>query len=349
MIDYILVGLGLGGISIAQEFRKRKKTFLVYEDNSQQASTVAGGIINPVNLKRFTLAWEVKNHLNYAIPFYEEIQKELDFSFLKKIEVYRRFSSIEEQNNWFLASDKTELQNLLDPNLVKEINPHIKADYCFGKINNTAILQTNDLIFQYKKMLSNLDLFLTEKFDHSKLKIDSNFVQYNGIKAKSIVFCEGFGMKSNPFFNNLPLIGNKGEYIIIQAPNLKLDVVVKSSVFIIPLGNDTYKIGATYRHGDYTSSPTTEIREILEKQVKELLSCDFEIIDQEAAIRPATIDRKPLLGRHPSHKNLYICNGFGSRGISMAPSLAKDLLDFMEEKKPLDPEINIERFSSDLV
>jgi hypothetical protein len=42
-------------------------------------------------------------------------------------------------------------------------------------------------------------------------------------------------MHANPYFKNLPLDGTKGELFIIKAPELNLDVIVNTSVFILPL------------------------------------------------------------------------------------------------------------------
>ena len=46
---------------------------------------------------------------------------------------------------------------------------------------------------------------------------------------------EGFGMKKNPLFNKLPLQGTKGELLVIRAPDLKSEIILKSSVFVIPI------------------------------------------------------------------------------------------------------------------
>ena len=46
----------------------------------------------------------------------------------------------------------------------------------------------------------------------------------------------------------------------LLAANLNLDVVVKTGIFIIPLGNDIYKVGATYNWEDKTNTPTAAAR-----------------------------------------------------------------------------------------
>ncbi|NNE77833.1 MAG: FAD-dependent oxidoreductase, partial [Pricia sp.] len=60
MLDYLVVGLGLAGIAFCEQLEKGNKTFKVISDTSQTASLVAGGLYNPVILKRFTLAWRAK-------------------------------------------------------------------------------------------------------------------------------------------------------------------------------------------------------------------------------------------------------------------------------------------------
>src|SRR5690606_2789896 len=107
--------------------------------------------------------------------------------------------------------------------------------------------------------------------------------------AQYIVFAEGFGLKKNPWFNHLPLNGNKGELLTIKAPDLKLDVILKSSVFIIPLGNDLCRVGATYNHEDKTLAPTPEAKTDMLLKLSKIINCPYEVIQHEAGIRPTTI------------------------------------------------------------
>jgi glycine oxidase len=143
----------------------------------------------------------------------------------------------------------------------------------------------------------------------------------------------------------LPLKGNKGEYIIIKAPGLNLNAAIKSSVFLFPIGDDQYAVGATYSNTDKSRHPSASAKEELVEKLKDLIDVKFEVVHQVAGIRPSTIDRKPLVGRHPVYDHLFTCNGFGSRGILLAPSLSEELLAHIEEEQPLDPEINVSRFT----
>lgn len=344
MLDYIVVGSGLSGIAIAENLLSRGKKILVFDDNSQASSTVAGGIYNPVILKRFTLAWNANEQLEKALPFYRELEKKLKLSLIKPLPIYRRFHSIEEQNNWFTAMDKPFLSQFLDEKLVPSINPHIPSSNSFGHVKGTGVVNTELLIEKYRLYLKGINSFQEETFDYSQFEANEGHCTYKNWKAKKIIFCDGFGLKRNPYFNYLPLTGNKGEYLIIKSEELQLKVAVKSSVFIIPLGDDLYKVGATYNNWDKTKEPTQDGKDYLLEKLDGFLKCDFEVVDQIAGIRPASKDRKPLIGAHPKYTNTYCCNGFGSRGVLIGPTVASELIRFIEDSVPLSEEIDVRRY-----
>ena len=345
MLDYIVVGLGLAGISFCEQLENNGKSFKVISDSSQQASLVAGGLYNPVILKRFTMAWNAKEQLDLTLPFYKNLEKKLKVKLDYKLPVLRRFVSIEEQNNWFEATDKPDLNYFLAPEIIQNKNPSIDASFGYGQLKDTGRIDTKALLKEYQDYLIQKELIVREAFDFNLLQILDNNVEYNGLKARQIVFAEGFGLKNNPFFNYLPLNGTKGELLTIKAPSLKEENVIKSSVFIIPLGNDFYRIGATYKWKDKTNEPTLEAKEELVEKLKTFLKCDFEIVKHVAGVRPTVADRRPLVGRHPKHKSLYVLNGFGSRGVMIAPYASKQLFHFIENNENLNSEMNISRFT----
>ena len=53
-------------------------------------------------------------------------------------------------------------------------------------------------------------------------------------------------------------------------------------------------------------------------------------------VRPTVKDRRPLVGQHAEHKNLYVLNGLGTRGVMIAPYVAEQLFNFIENGKALD-------------
>ncbi len=344
MVDYLIVGLGLAGIAFCERLEEHGKTFMVINDQSQTSSNIAGGLYNPVILKRFSLAWKAHEQLGLIQHFYKRLEDKLGVSLDHKVPVLRIFASVEEQNLWFEAADKQRLQPYLSTKLLINNNPSLNAPFGFGEVLHTGRVDTRKLVEFYSGYLSEKKLLYEETFNFEDLKIGTKGVSYRAINAKRIVFATGFGLKRNRYFNYLPLNGTKGELLTIKAPLLKEERVIKSSVFIIPIGNDLYRIGATYKWKDKNNEPTSEARLELLTKLDTFLNCDYKIVSHVAGIRPTVADRRPLAGKHPALDHIYLLNGFGSRGVMIAPYASKQLYEYIENGASIDPEMDITRY-----
>lgn len=344
MTDYLIIGSGLAGIAFAETALQNGKTIKVIDDYSQNSSEVAGGMYNPVILKRFTASWKAKEFLAYSDEFYASIAAKLKTNFDTKLPVYRKFYSIEEQNSWFEASDKPSLCNFLSDKIIQNSFEGIKAPYGYGQVFHTGYIDTRLLLTTYRNYLLTNNNLKQETFNYNELLYYPDYVMYNNEKYSQIIFAEGFGLLKNPFFNRLPLDGTKGELLLIKASGLKFNAIVKSKVFILPLGNDFFKVGATYDWVNKNPEPTEAGRQELLAGLKELISVDFEIVEHLAGIRPTVKDRRPMVGSHPKHSRMYVLNGLGTRGVMLAPSMAKYLYEFIENQTLLDPLIDIKRY-----
>jgi glycine oxidase len=344
MIDYLIIGSGLAGISFAETALQNEKTILVLDNNSQKSSKIAGGLYNPVILKRFSEVWQAQEQLVLMNEFYTLLEKKLNCKVDFKRPILRKFFSVEEQNNWFAASDKVALTPFLSTQLISKKYPGIDSPYGYGEVLHTGYVDTALLLNKYREYLKQNNLFLEESFDYDSLQIENEGIRYKDIQAKHIIFAEGFGMHSNPYFKHLPLDGTKGELFIIKALQLDLDVIVNTSVFILPLGDNLFKVGATYNWKDKTDLPTEEGKIELEERIKEIITCDFEIVEHFAGVRPTVKDRRPLVGTLQNYESIHILNGLGTRGVMLGPAMAKALFENIELQIPLNREIDINRF-----
>ncbi len=344
MIDYLIIGSGLAGISFSEIALKNNKSILVFDNCSQNSSKIAGGLYNPVILKRFSEVWQAQEQLALMENFYTDLEEKLKCKVDFKKPILRKFFSIEEQNNWFLASDKVNLAPFLSTKLIAKKYSGIDSPFGYGEVLHTGYVDTALLFDKYKEYLVMNNLFREEAFDYSFLQFESDCVVYKSIKAKHLVFAEGFGLHANPYFNHLPLDGTKGELFIIKAPDLVLDVIVTTSVIILPLGNDLFKVGATYNWKDKSDLPTEEGKTELLERMNEIITCDFEIIEHFAGVRPTVKDRRPLVGTHASNDRIHILNGLGTRGVMLGPAMAKALYEYIESGIALDLVIDIKRF-----
>ncbi|WP_430615060.1 NAD(P)/FAD-dependent oxidoreductase [Flavobacterium sp. JP2137] len=346
MVDYIIVGSGLAGICFAETVLNAGKTILVIDSEGRSSSQVAGGMYNPVVLKRFTEVWKVREQLDLARPFFEGLELKLGVKLDHQLPLLRRLMSVEEQNNWFEASDKPNLSGYLSSQLVKNENPGVIAPFSFGEVLETGYVDTALLINRYRAYLAENEWYRCERFDYDALRFTDEEVVYKEIAARHIVFAEGFGMLDNPFFSGLPLDGTKGELLVVRIPDLKFEEILKAGVFLIPIGDDLYKVGATYDWNDKTDSITQKGKEELIDGLRSVVNLEFEVVDHIAGVRPTVKDRRPLVGSAVESDRIHILNGLGTRGVLLGPFLAQSLYRNIEFDEALDPHISIARYRS---
>lgn len=342
-LDYIVVGLGIAGISFCEQLKNNNKRFIVIDNGEDGSTAKSGGVFNPTVLKRFTAAWNASNFFPVAKNFYQEVSENLKQSVFRDTPVLRILKSVEEQNNWSVATDKRDLQEFFSSEFLKNTNSAVEAPFGFGAVLGTGQIETKELLLGYRESIIAEDRLLSEDFQYNLLQQKENTVVYKDFTASKIIFAEGAKVIENPFFPKHALVGNKGEYLVVKAPDLKMDALLKGPVYVIPIGNDTYKVGATYSRDDYSLNPTESAKEEILSKLKTFVNCSFEVISQTAGVRPTTRDHRPLLGAWEEHSNLIFFNGLGSRGFLMAPLLAEILYGHLEENVGLSKEMDIRR------
>jgi len=341
----LIIGLGLAGLAYAEQLRRAGLSFHIIDGGVGGSSQIAAGIYNPIVLKRFSLSWNGDLFHSYALPFYEKLQARLDSEFIHPAPIQKIFNTLSEHNDWVSASDQHGLKIFMDPKIHTDIPNEVKSPLGYGQVNFTGRVATQIFLKSFRDSLKPEEL-TTETFEYDKLETSTLCIQYKQITAKHIVFCEGYQMVKNPFFKKLPLIGLKGEILIIKAPSLKSKSILKGPIFIAPIGDDLYWAGATFERNDKTLSCTPQGRSWVEERIRKMISSDYEVIEHIGQIRPTVMDRRPLIGSHPDHQNVHLLNGFGARGVLGAPLLSKWLLDHIEGISELPAVVNLSRFES---
>lgn len=343
--DYIIVGLGIAGISLTERLLRKGKRFVVIDNSQHNSTAVAGGVVNPMVLKRLNPVWNASEFLAEAIKFYPEVSQRLPQPISEDIPLLRVMGSVKEQNDWIAASSGPSRSHFLSSELISDHSEGLKAPFGYGKVKKTFHVNTGLLIKDFKKLLKSGDHLLEEEFDYLALEFNEGLVRYQDLLADKIIFAEGASAMKNPFLPPDILIPKKGEYITVQANELSLKSILKGPFFIIPLGDGLFKIGATFAHGDESYGTTEKGRDQLRVATEKVLNCRFKVVDQVAGMRPTVKDRKPIMGRHSELSSVIFFNGLGTRGLLMAPLLSKWMLDHLEDGKPIPSEVNIDRFN----
>jgi glycine/D-amino acid oxidase-like deaminating enzyme len=206
----------------------------------------------------------------------------------------------------------------------------------------TVLLQ--NLLPAWRDYLKRHNSLREERFELSVLKPGQENVQYADITARHLIFCEGAATVNNPWFNYIPFLLNKGEVLKVQIPGFSTPDIIKRSVSLVPQGEDTYWVGATFAWDYPDDAPTAEKRDILEKGLQQLLKVPYKVLDQLAAVRPSGTDRRPIMGLHPKYPSLGIFNGLGTKGTSLAPAMAAEFAAYVLRKSPLQADTDIKRF-----
>lgn len=298
-------------------------------------------------LKRFTAVWKAQEQLVDLNELYDYISTQTGLDYRHSITVARRLHDEKEAKTWVKKSKREDLKNFMSDNVVDIAINGIESTAGYGVVNGTGWVDTISFMKDTIDFFDKKNAVYIDTLDLDALSFQNDVVIYKNIKASSIIFAEGYRMRDNPYFNTLPLQGNKGEVLIVKIPNLKLDYIIKSSVFLMPYKEDLFWLGATYDRDDLEDVATEKGREFLTSRLERFLKLPYQIIDHKHGIRPTTIDRRPFVGRHPNHKNLWLFNGMGSRAVLIAPWAAQELSNHLYHQTPLNNEINISRFQKE--
>ena len=106
-----------------------------------------------------------------------------------------------------------------------------------------------------------------------------------------------------------------------------------------------YWVGSNYLWAFEDEAPSEEFYNKTISHLKHWLRVPFKVLFHKAAIRPATIERRPFVGLHPQHRSVGILNGMGTKGTSLAPYFAWQLSHHLVHDTPINPEVAVERFT----
>lgn len=348
--DYLIVGQGIAGTVLSYTLLKQGKRVLVVDDNPPSNSTkVAAGICNPITGRKLVKTWLADQIFPFLKTFYENLALELKTDFFETIPVYRPFKSVEEQNEWFGRSAEEAWQSFMNTE-VNNLQYAQWLDNPWGgwETKQSYHIDTELLILSYKDYLLKQGIYCEEKFTYEELCFEAETVSWKNFEAQKVIFCEGIKTLQNPFFNWLPFNPVKGEWIKIKVEKqvFPLESIINQGIFILPLSDTVWQVGATYHWGDMSDNPTEASKNELLEKLSAILKIPYQVIEQKAGVRPASIQRRPFIGLHPVYTQVGIFNGLGTKGISLAPYWAKVFAEFLENSElfPLNIEVNIQKY-----
>jgi glycine/D-amino acid oxidase-like deaminating enzyme len=346
-IDYLVIGQGISGTWLSYYLHQLGQSFMVIDDQQlNAASRRAAGLINPITGRRHVRVWMSENVLPHAWAAYNEIGEKLSLSCISKASLVDFFPTAQMRLSFSQRCQEGEsfLQLGKDEN---KYRPSFNYEFGFGTIDPVYIVDVQRLSDRWRRFLEANSLIMKRHFDPTALQVNNHKVSYEEIDAKKIIFCDGNSSMNYSWFKSLPFTPNKGEFITVDIPGLAQDKVYKKGMMMVPFnssGPGHWWIGSNYQWEFDHDKPTDKFLRTTTTWLNSWLNLPFTVLSHSAAIRPATLERRPFVGIHPHYPAIGILNGMGTKGCSLAPYFAQQLAGHLVNNDPIEPAADIKRF-----
>ncbi len=344
-VDYLIIGQGISGTMLSWYLQKEGKTFMVMDEPQPfSSSRVAAGIINPVTGRRYAYTWMIDEVMPFAVDAYRELEKYLGLTLVHERSIIDFFPSAQMRNAFVerITENDTYLHSFPDQN---HFNQYFNYEFGCGEIRPAYMISLQLLLQAWRKKLLDDGSLSEEKFNQDQLVMKNESIRYQEIQAHKIIFCDGNDGTANPWFDKLPFAPNKGEALVIECDELLNRHVYKKGLILAPFEENRYWLGSNYQWSFENDQPSAAFLKQATKLLDQWLKKPYRVLEHKASVRPATLERRPFVGLHPVHRQAGILNGMGTKGTSLAPFFAHQLVQHLVHNFPITPEAEVNRFS----
>ncbi|WP_162555934.1 NAD(P)/FAD-dependent oxidoreductase [Reichenbachiella versicolor] len=345
MKDFLIVGHGIAGAVLSNLLIEKGKAIDVLDEpNKNISSMVAAGLYNPITGRRMVKTWMADSLFPSMLETYRRLEKVLSSQFLHDIGIYRPFVDIAEQNDWDAKRSDDKFAQFIE-DVARDSVSEIDLNDPHGGLHlaQSGYLDIPALLLASSERLKALNSYSEENFEEDKLEIGDDTVFYKGTEYGRVIYCNGLRAQESKHFGWLPFRPVKGD-VMIMSGEKDLKKIYNRGIFILPRKNREVKVGSTYQNHFESIEPTEKGQNELLEKLSALCHESFERKEALAGVRPATKDRRPLIGKHPEYGQFYLFNGFGSKGVSLVPYFAHDLLSHLIHGTEINEDVNLNRY-----
>lgn len=344
--DYLVAGLGLCGAWLACFLEEAGAKVDVYDGAPESsASFVSGGIVNPVTGRRVVTTWldaELMPWLFSTLAHYGEkantgfITEKPIITFPSSLQMQEAYEKRIKANNSYIRQDISS----------EDTAPYFNYLFKPYAIVPAYVVQAKAIIAYAKNTLQARASWIAENIDESQLTITTHGVLYKNTRYKKIIYANGLAAMQSRYWKNLPFVPNKGQALIVAIPQLPAHQMYKfGALTLVPLPDGNWWVGSSNELRYADDKPDPAFLAEATQSLQAVLKTPFHIIQHIAAIRPATVDRRPFVGLHPNHPQVAILNGMGSKGCSLSTWFAYNLMQCLLNDTPVHPEADVSRFT----
>jgi len=345
-VDYIIVGGGISGSVLSYTLMKYGASVHVFDQPTEnQSSRVAAGLWNPIVLKRLKKVWMADEMIANLHEVYPDMETWTGERFFEPLPLRRVFHNPGEQNQWMELTDNPGFKPYLNDG-IHPTPPNIIAQHGSALTKATGRVHVATMIQGVRNALEKLNAYTEGRFDWSLVQPHSEGISYGDIAAHSIISCEGMQLATGQAQHNVAGFAPvKGEVLKVALPMSLGKECIHQGHFMLGEADNQASVGATYAWDGFDKGPTPEKRAELEEHIQKVWDAEYTVTNHLSGIRPASKDRRPLVGPHPNKENTWIFNGMGSRAVLMAPYLAQVLAEHLLYGAPIIEECLPQRFA----
>jgi len=345
-VEFLVIGQGLSGSFLQFELERAGLShFVIDEALPFSASRVAAGLINPVTGRRLVTTWMIDELLSFAREAYGRLAAVLGKEYLLPVRVVDLFPTAQ-MRLAFLKRMEEGGAYLRLPADERDLLDRFRYELGYGVIDPCYLVDVPGLLDACRQRMRGQGVLIEEHFEVGELIVEQERVRYRDMEARRIVFCDGAMGFDNPYFSRLPFAPNKGEALIVNVPGLEMKgMVVKRGISLVPWRDEHYWVGSSYEWSFERAGPTEVFRQRTEAVLRDWLKQPFQTMEHLAAVRPATLERRPFVGFHPAYPAIGILNGMGTKGCSLAPYFADELVRHVLTGHPIRADADVKRFT----
>ncbi|TWT78242.1 bifunctional tRNA (mnm(5)s(2)U34)-methyltransferase/FAD-dependent cmnm(5)s(2)U34 oxidoreductase [Posidoniimonas polymericola] len=346
LVDTFIAGQGIAGTTLAWAVLLRGGRPVLVDGGTQPtASRVAAGLLAPVGGKRFGLAWRAAEAWPAALAFYRRVEQRLGIPLVEVEPITRLFVDEQQRGEferrvegplceWVVARDAGELGGCFKA-------PLGGCRVLGARLDVAAYLDHSRAYFAAGGMLIEQYLEANVLTDGA---LDQVLAGVASDRGRRVVLCRGFAERDS---GGLPFEPGKGELLTVRAAGALVQSigqqVVQRSVWMAPLGEARFRVGATFDRDDDSATPTKSGLLELREKLDAMLGVPYEVVEHQAGVRPIVRTRRPLAGTLPGQELVGVLNGLGANGTLWAPWVAGQYAEHLLDGKPLDAEIEANR------
>lgn len=320
--DYLIIGQGLAGTILSYILMQQgKKVLVINKYNPKSSSYIACGIFSPIAGQRIAKIWQADEITPILPDFYKGLQRMLGVRFFRQMPYLKLI--IDDELKEFAR------RRLADPDyndVIEAKEYRLKGEIIQAlEIKNTGWVDTKLLLDTYRTYLQQHNAYLEEEFNETACTVDPEGIRYKDIQAKHLIFCSGLEVNKNRFFPETVFYPTKGEIITVKM-QAQSDAIICGNVFVLPIGNGLFHVGATFARTYDNALPTQKGKDWLCAELEKIINVPYEIVDHRVGVRPTTPGHRPIYYWHKEYPHVAVFSGFGAKGISYIPYCATELL-----------------------